>query len=112
MPACPEPGAKRNLLAVVELVTVLDCGEPVVDRMRARETAALKADPRQEGVRLDHLLHRAGADLALKRELRLDTLGNQCIVAEFRKRHRRRSHLPARTGSRIGCFGRPARPHR
>ena len=42
-------------------------GQPVVDRMGRREATGLEADPGQQGVRLDDLLHRRGDDVVAHR---------------------------------------------
>ncbi|VXA80688.1 hypothetical protein AERO9A_420083 [Aeromonas salmonicida] len=68
---------------MIEVVTLGELGQTVVDGVSGGQAAALEADTAQVGVGLYDVLHRLGAEPLLHRQLGLVAIGQQCLVTEL-----------------------------
>ncbi|MNV50995.1 hypothetical protein D3C71_1430260 [compost metagenome] len=103
---------------MVEVVTLGELGQAVVDGVGGGQPAALEADTAQIGVGLDDVLHRLGAEPLFHRQLGLVAIGQQGLVAELGDGLRRQGGSTTghglATGDLVGArleVGRECIPH-
>ena len=69
-----------NLLAVIQVMTLFNAGQAIMDCMCACQSAALKSDAGKEGVGLNDLPHCRCTYILLHSQFCLDTFFDQSIV--------------------------------
>ena len=79
---------------MIQVVTLFQNGETVVDRVGGGQAATFKANAAEVGVRLDDALQRFGHHPGLRRQTGLFALRQQRIIAQAGQAQRRLGGLP------------------